>query len=247
MKWPRLLFTFLLLLLIAPCYAQEVVLTSKASVQDFKLGEAISFKLGTDSLPEGAVLRGDVMVDLDTNAKAYEVRQFPQYNFGLWGTQGMYHFRVMAMWGVKHPDVEGAWLDFGLTVINEKVHVEGGDAPNPPLPPTPHGPYKVWFLEEISQRDNLPTGQRQLMTSLVLRERLEALGHKFQQIVTKSIINSPPDSLLSVAQAAREAQVGYPAVALESLDGGDVKVIAMPDNYEALAKLLDEGVTDAYR
>jgi len=114
--------------------------------------------------------------------------------------------------------------------------------PDPPIPPDPQpgpgGPWKVWFLENPEQRDNLPREQANLLTSLKYREDLKYLGHEFQQIVSNNVLSNPPARLEEVAQASSGKPL--PGLVIESLDGGEYRWFPLPANYTELAKLLDE-------
>ena len=53
----------------------------------------------------------------------------------LWGSPGTYKFKMFGLWGLRHPDVPGAWLDFGLVDYDHELTIGGSVDPPPPPPP----------------------------------------------------------------------------------------------------------------
>jgi len=229
--WP------LALLFASPCWAG---ITQSDDDKTYQLGDKIVLKVELENVPEGAIVKGDVIPKVITNAENNSIHSFPGYQIGVWGTPGEYTVSVTAMWGVKHPTVEDAWSDFGLVYYETEFTVEG-EVPDPPDPPDPNpgGPYKVWFLENPEQRDNLPRPQANLLTSLEYRGRLENLGHQFQRVVSNNLLSNPPLALQEVAKCATGKSL--PGLVITTLAGGDeYQWFPLPDSFEALAKLLEE-------
>ena len=234
MKWLTLSLAFLLLL-STPLSAG---ISTKNAATEFEQGDAIVLTVDLEDVPEGAQLKGDVIPEVNTTAKRYEIVKFGPNVFGLWGTGGDYEVEMLVLWGVPHPDVPLAWSDFGLVKYKAELVIVS-DGSDPPPPPPPAGPYKIWFALEAGTRDNLPEGQRQLVTSLVYRQRLEALKHDYQETLFDTVLANPPDRLIGVSQAIRESGLPLPVVVLEPIAGGSLDVLALPADYESLARKLE--------
>ena len=204
---------------------------------EYSPGDIAVLTVELEGLPEGAVLKGAAKPRITTDAVNHTLLVGPGTQiYHLAGTGGTYTVTLLAMWGLPHPEVEGAWLDFGLVDYETVVTFTGGvDPPAPPdPPPVPGGKKKVWFSLKAADKDNLPLYTH----SLVFRQKLEELGHDYQETVTASIINSPPARLSKVAQAVREAGIPYPVVVLEPINGGSFVVAPLPATADEMLEVL---------
>lgn len=114
----------------------------------------------------------------------------------------------------------------------------GPDPPDPPDPPTPGGPYQIMLMFDGDQLDNLPREQRDLLTSLSLRQRLVASGHVLLEVLEAGGLGgSVPPAYQPWVNAVKGDPM--PRVALAPKDGGTIKDYALPENETDLMKLLE--------
>lgn len=102
------------------------------------------------------------------------------------------------------------------------------------LPFVPTGPLKVVVFVESNDIDNLPQGQRDIVSSRVVREKVEGAGHEMQVLDRDSLVDNP-------ANAEWKTAIGSPVspvVARRPKDGGTIKVDPLPDTPEAFYALL---------
>ena len=236
MKW-RFASSVALLLVWSTLALGQVTLKYQGLKDKYEQDEPIIFKIEAgQGIPDGAMVRGGV-----TGSDLTAIQVSPN-RYHVWAKSGKRTIEVSLVWVLTRDVTVGeetfpVLVDFGQYEETQTFTVGGGD--DPPPPPPNDGPFKIWFVE-TGDRTNLPAGQRNLLASLVYRQRLEALGHDYQETLFPHIIDSPPDRLSNVARAVREASVSLPAVVLEDIQGGAIKVIAMPADYETLAKELDK-------
>ena len=129
--------------------------------------------------------------------------------------------------------------------VVQKV-VLGGGVPDPfppgpkppePKPPVPGGPYQILLLYDTEQLDNLPPEQRDLLTSLVYRQKLVAAGHRVLGVFAAQTINPANASKFKVFfDAVKDDPL--PRIAIARLEGGKVADFALPANMADLEKLL---------
>ena len=96
-----------------------------------------------------------------------------------------------------------------------------------PLPFVPSGPYEVVIAHDSDLMDNLPQGQRDIVSSLVVREKIEAAGHSLQILDSEQL---PTDWGVLANQA--------PCVGRRPLSGGTITVDPLPAEPASLYSLL---------
>jgi hypothetical protein len=111
--------------------------------------------------------------------------------------------------------------------------------PDPPVPPQPGGKWEVMLFYEADQLDNYPEPQRQLLTSLKLRDELTSAGHLFYRVVEAGALTA------NVAGSGWEPWFNavkgdpMPRVAIRPRGGGAIKDVQLPSDRAALLKLLE--------
>ena len=223
--------TLLALVVWLLCSVAAAGITTSTGEDTFEVGDAIVLNVELDGVPEGAVIKGDAVLKISTDASKYTLKKFGN-EYGCWGTPGTYHASILAMWGVQTPGAK-TWDDFGLFSY-EATFTVTGDGPDPPDPPEPGGLKKIWFATTAAGKDNLPT----YANSLTFRQKLEALGHDYQETLFQKVIESPPSRLSKIAQAVREAGIPYPVVVLEPINGGPIRVLSLPSSEGEMLEVL---------
>lgn len=223
----RCLSVLLLLLLPSFCWGQEYVIPEESSV-----GECVVVTLKTPAKFASLKVLGRQTF---TPIQTYQLKDLGD-GTKRWNWTGLAD--EYAVWITTFDPETGIQEFAGKTVIKQ------GDAPNPPDPPHPPDPkpgalYRIYPTLERSTTDNLPRGQQLIISSLTFRDKLAAKGHDFGEVVSKHLIDSPPQRLSKIAQAVREANLPLPVVVLEPLNSeGPLRVFALPSDGDALMELL---------
>jgi len=202
------------------------------------------------TIPEGATVEGG----FEQSSDAFDYRKSSDGTLYLAGAPGKHWLEFEGYWvhtrertfkdGDGNTITINEFLGSGFVKDRSDFTILGAvDPVPPPIPPEPQpgpgGPWKVWFLENPEQRDNLPKKQANLLTSLKFREDLKYLGHQFQELVSDNVLANPPARLEQIANASSGKPL--PGLVIASLAGdGEYQWFPLPESYEALAKLLDE-------
>jgi len=130
---------------------------------------------------------------------------------------------------------------YQLLIHEIAVGVDPGPDPDPDPDPDPNGKYQIVIFAESGSLDNLPTGQREITASLILRQELSAAGHRLLGVFDPEITG--PGGLPEWCKPWWAAVQGdpLPRIALASVAGGAVKDFALPADVAALWKLLGNG------
>ena len=140
----------------------------------------------------------------------------------------------------------GVWIDFEnrkfkFVNLNAPYKVLGGVDPDPTPDPTPGpvGPKQMMFFVISNDLDQLPLGQRVILTSLNVRKNLEDKGHKFLLVVDDGQINEGvPSEYLAWIKAAKDKDL--PLIAIAPKEGGKIVTYPMPKDYKELLELLEQ-------
>lgn len=157
----------------------------------------------------------------------------------VWAKQGKHTITASGMWVLTDTGtLGGKLLDFGLYSFTKDFVVGEGDdpVPPPPPPPPPGGPYQVVLFYSPDQLDNLTADQREILNSMVYREKLKAVGHNLLGVLADNAAPSPQSKFRAFYNAV--AGDPMPRVALASKDGGKVVDFPLPATVEALDALL---------
>jgi hypothetical protein len=138
------------------------------------------------------------------------------------------------------------------------VQVGGEPGPNPPVPPIPPVPpnptakWQVAFFFQSETLDNLPSGQRDMISGRVFRDSLTAKGDAYLggfdvDTMAKTIrrcdgtkcytVYAVPADLVAFWDAVKGDPL--PRIAIAPLDGGDVRDFPMPMDVAAFWALLE--------
>jgi hypothetical protein len=126
---------------------------------------------------------------------------------------------------------------FGFLDESAVFKVTGG-GPNPPLPPTPGGPWQVMLFYQADQLDNYPEAQRQLLTSRVVREQLNAAGHVFRKVVEAAALDQAATDGEFAAWFSAVRGKPLPRLAIAPKDGGRVREFPLPTTLGELWEVL---------
>jgi len=229
------LFAFLAVLAACAIAYGDIELTKDA----FQVGEAIVIKVVPTGVPETALLRGSLQV-----SNANTLQPIPTESvFYCWAASGTHTIAAKGIWVVTDTGKLGGSLqDFGMYEYS-KTFTVGPDVPVPPfppvppVPPVPGGPYQILLLYDQDQLDNLPSNQRDLLTSLVHRQKLTAAGHRVQLVLAAQTIDpTVPSKFKAFFDAVKDDPL--PRIAIAKLDGGKVADFPLPANIADLEKLL---------
>lgn len=287
----RILF---LLLVVLPSIAWADI-----DCKDFyQPNEPITFSVTAEGIPEGARIRGSVVV---TNAeirtatpdtdKLQTVVQnlskamitadgeiktilgdsvatlnglLSKQAYNVWAPVGKHTVTATGVWVLTRDVTIGdqtlpVLVDFGQYSFSKTFEVKAGDdpplPPDPPDPPDPPTPtdqkWMVVFFYESSDTPKLPAAQQTLLSSLLVRQRLTAAGHKFLACLDKDrdlkyakecFSDGTCRYLLVEDQWSDwwDAVVNdpMPRVAIAPLNGGYVQDFLLPANETELNKLL---------
>lgn len=119
--------------------------------------------------------------------------------------------------------------------------VLGGPAPgpDPPDPPTPEpsGAKQIMMFYSGDQLDNLPAAQRELLTSLKLRQELVKAGHVVLEMVEASALSgAAPARYKAFFDAARDQPM--PVLVYAPKTGGKVTAVPLPADRARLLEVL---------
>lgn len=143
---------------------------------------------------------------------------------------------------VKLPDEpEPVEVITGMGQYNQVAafKVTGGAGPDPPDPPPPGGKYRIVLFYSENQLDNLPQGQRDILTSLVFREWVRSQGHVLLEVLDPANFTAGSVSAKWKPWVDAVAGKALPIIALAPKDGPDnVVPYVVPDGIEAGKKFL---------
>ncbi|MBN1855308.1 MAG: hypothetical protein JW829_21435, partial [Pirellulales bacterium] len=139
-------------------------------------------------IPDGARLRGPGWV-IPENLNAYECS--PALII-VCGPPGEYVIGYRIQWlhiePVTFTDGNGkeitiqSYLGDGEYDTEAKFKILGPNQPNPPQPPV-DPTWRIMLFYDGGQLDNLPAGQRSILTSLAIRQKLIARGHNLLEVL----------------------------------------------------------------
>jgi hypothetical protein len=203
----------------------------------------------TTTMPPGAILDGGWTVP-----KKIDHRQVNSNMIYMTGPPGEYPLEYSGFWLHLGPeitvkDVNGVeqtfqpYLGHGRVSETEDFKIKGDVGPDPPGPDPPGpgpGPKQIMFFVVADQLYKLPSAQRELVTSLKIREELVDLGHKFLFVVDDDQINrtDAPEEWQPWLDSVRGDPL--PRVAFASKKGGAITDFPLPANKEALIDLLNK-------
>lgn len=203
----------------------------------YEANEPIVATVSITEVPEGAKLRGGIQIDgasyIPAGDNVYHV----------WAAPGKYRIVAQGVWVLTQDvDVGGTkvpvLIDFGQYTYAKSFQVGEGkpDPPNPPDPPTPGGPYQVVLFYSPDQLDNLTADQREILNSLVYREKLKAAGHSLLGVLPDNAAPSPQSKFRAFYNAVSGDPMPRLAVASEA--GGKVVDMPLPATFAELEALL---------
>ena len=189
-----------------------------------------------EQIPEGAKVRGS----WDVPGAAW----LPcGDSIHIWAAPGKVQITASGVWVLTRDVTIGeetfpVLVDFGQYNYNAEVLVGEDPNPPPPPPPPPGGPYEIAMFYQADQLDNYPQSQRNLLTSLSLREKLWADNHKVAEIFEWSSTSTTTGPYADFFAAVRDKTA--PRLAIRPVSGGPVIDIALPMNEsDFLAFLAD--------
>lgn len=234
----------LLILLLTPALLWGQAKFATELKDEYGPGEAIPLVVDLSKLPEGAVFKGDVVFDVDTDAKKHELHEFSRTEYGLWGTEGTYDIEFIAVWGVPVPDEPGKWSDFGLIKLSHELSIVGvGPNPDPPDPPdpgpTPTGKFEVVMFYEKSQILSMDREKNAVLTSNKVRESINKMGHTFIQVFEDDVFTEGIDPDYTWASNVAVGKT-MPVIVVRSKDTGEVFWKPLPNSPMELMLLLED-------
>jgi hypothetical protein len=242
--------------LLAPLLYGQITVTPT----DSEVGQKIVATVQSN-IPDGATFSGGWSFACDSGACLVEYEPLKDDNtIGIWARKsGDYKIKFSGFWialeEVTFTDGSGkeititAYKGHGFISEEAEFKVTGGAAPeppDPPEPPQPGGPFKIVMFYDASQLDNLPAGQRSLLTSLKLRQQLKEQGHDLLEILESSAVN---DGVSVKYKAFIDTVKGdpLPRIAFCPIEGGFVLDFPLPTSYEDLLRLLKSpAIADYY-
>lgn len=215
-------------LVTASAWAQITITPDKPEPYDVIVA---SVNLG-DQIPEGAKVRGSWSVESCQWTPCGE-------NIHIAAKPGKHTIRASGVWVLTRDVTVGeetfpVLVDFGQYDYTKEVLV--GDDPVPP-PPPPGDEYRIVMFYQADRLDNYPESQRQLLTSLKLRNQLEELGHIFLEALEVRAIDSASETYAPFINAVKGDSL--PRLAIVPVDGGEVRDYPLPNDYDALLDLLE--------
>ncbi len=169
----------------------------------------------------------------------------------VWASPGVHSIEYKGFWlllkDVTFVDGNGqeititSYLGHGFVNEEAEFTVTGGvdPEPDPPLPPQDKK-YQIVIFLVADEIEKLPDPQRELATSLKVREDLRDLGHEVVQVIDDDEIKEGvPVRWKPWIKAVLGRQL--PQVALAPINGGPIKSYDLPDNYAGLLRLLEGG------
>lgn len=222
----------LVLLIATPCWAQINV------PAETEPHAPIAATLA-NPIPEGAQVQGGWTL---ATAKFLPVPD----GIHVWAPPGVHEISYRGVWiktvPVTLPDgtVVQVLQGFGFLDETATFKVTGGGpdpGPDPPDPPTPGGKYQLVFWYTEQQLDNLPQGQRDILTSLVFRDWLRSQGHVLVEVLDPANFGAVvPDKWKPWVNSILNQPL--PRISLSPVEGGQVTSYQLPADMEACKKLL---------
>jgi len=190
-------------------------------------------------IPEGAEIKGGWIIP-----EGIDHREVTPTKLYLTGPSGERILGFSGYWILLGPeitvkDTSGVdhtfrpYLDSGASNEKAPFKIKGdSNPPNPPLPP-PGGKYQIMFFVQEDNLDSLPQGQRELLTSLALRDRIKEGGHTLHPIIDDDQIKEGVPSMYApwIQQVIGKP---LPQMALAPLEGGPIQSFPLPEDIEAL-------------
>jgi len=228
------------LLLLCSTATGQIVVPPEVSVA--KLGIA---KLDT-TLPEGTYLADGGWEIIGETSKQVPDAEVFDNTLVFTGTSGKYIviFDAVLLQDITFKDGDGNTVTIpaykGKIKDRANCEIVGGSEPDPgPDPqPGPVGPYQIAMFYEADQLDNYPAAQRALLTSLKYRQDLVKEGHVFLEVFEAAAIQGSSPRYKAFFDAVRGDAL--PRIAFAPKAGGKVVDYPLPENWEALQKLLKE-------
>lgn len=242
MKWYRVLFAAYLL---APSTALCGI-TVPAKVQ---VGEQLVAAVDA-VVPPGATSDVTWSIECESGCTATWATLEDGKSIGVWSTGGKLKIRYKGFWLLLEPvtfvDGNGKEITIqsyrGHGSIDEVAVVEViGGSPGPPPgpnPPVPGQKYEVMIFHESADLDNLPNSQRNLLSSLHVRENLIQRGHVFLGVLDIDSATDRSDSWGPWMSMARKSKV--PMVLIRPVGGGEITAHELPIDYDGLLDLLGD-------
>jgi len=187
-----------------------------------------------EQIPEGAKVRGS----WDVPGAAW----LPcGDSIHIWAAPGTVKITASGVWVLTRDVTVGeetfpVLVDFGQYNYNAEVLVGEDPNPPPPPPPPPGGPYEIAMFYEADKLDNYPQSQRSLLTSLSLREKLQAQKHQVLEIFEWSSLSTNGGQYEDFFAAVRDSTA--PRIAIRAIAGGPVIDAPLPPNEAALMEFL---------
>ena len=193
-----------------------------------EVGEKIVATVKTPDIPEGAQVLGDWYVE---GGESYIPPNNSDKICCIWALAGKVKIQASGFWVHWEQQKIGKYrYEAEVTVIGE------GPGPNPPPPPPPGGPYEIAMFYQADQLDNYPQSQRSLLTSLALREKLQAQKHQVLEIFEWSSLSTSGGQYEEYFAAVRDDTA--PRIAIRAIAGGPVIDAPLPANEAALMEFL---------
>lgn len=163
----------------------------------------------------------------------------------IWAKPGEYKLMFSGLWlhlkDVTFKDGDGntititSYLGHGIIDEVSTFRVAASD-PEPPGP-GPSTDKQLMFFIVADDLDTLDQGQRELVTSLIVRQNLERQGHTLLLVVDNDQIkDGVPAKWSPWIKAAMNKSL--PLVAWADKDGGSIQTSVLPSDYESLLELL---------
>lgn len=204
----------------------------------YTLGEPIIVKMVVPEKPAEAVLRKDKFKIPGATAVKVD-----DTTWHVWAVPGKYTIEAMGEWRLYQTIISKDDKEYKVIADEDdyeftaSFEVTGGDGPvpppPPPPPPPPGGPYQVVLFYSPDQLDNLTADQREILNSMVYREKLKAAGHSLLGVLADNAAPSPQSKFRAFYDAVSGDPM--PRVAVSSKDGSKVVDFPLP----ATAKELD--------
>ena len=138
-------------------------------------------------------------------------------------------------------------LDHGKVKAKQPYKITEGDQPDPPDPtpdpPNPAGPKQIVFFivsDDLDKPGVITPAQRELVTSLQVRQDLLDLGHQLIQVIDNDQIKEGVPSKWApwIRQAMNKP---LPLMAYADKDGGEITVVPMPDGWIPMLNVIGGG------
>jgi hypothetical protein len=199
-----------------------------------------SLAQGLTPMPDGGRLLGAVTADVPGKWVVFAEGFLPVMPTTMDGGKAIFFQGTPGIYGVVFfPSGDG---QPSIT----RVVLEGGSPPDPPDPPDPPGPdpptpggkWQMIFFNKAEELFKYPLGQQELLTSLVVRDKLKEEGHSLLRVLDDNALR---DGVPSKYSAFVEEAIGksLPLIVVAPKDGGKVKSFPLPASYDELLTLLE--------